>query len=146
MRPDLSEGLAGEEEDELDDVRRLGRVWVRERGTVEIMRWEGDLVDSLFDKLEQQVSGMGGMSGARVADDVCCSRSSMAMMFLMRWLRLTPTLLYPRSALLMAAPIHLPAHTCSTHCHDRMPVCPTPSHPPLLVPPRSLLRPSLSIV
>lgn len=44
-----------EEEEALDDVRRMGRVWVRERGSVEIMRWEGDSVDSLFDKLEQQV-------------------------------------------------------------------------------------------
>lgn len=50
----------GEEEEELEgdmnDVRRLGLVWVRERGTGDIMRWEGDLIDSIFDKLEQQVS------------------------------------------------------------------------------------------
>ena len=43
------------DEDELGDVKRMGEVWVKERGTVEIMGWEGDLVDSLFDKLEQQV-------------------------------------------------------------------------------------------
>ena len=44
-----------ENEDELEDVKRMTRVWVRERATVEIMNWQGDLVDSLFDKLEQQV-------------------------------------------------------------------------------------------
>ncbi|GFZ50848.1 hypothetical protein JCM24511_08606 [Saitozyma sp. JCM 24511] len=43
-----------DEDEELDDVRRMGRVWVRERGTVEIQQWEGDLIDSLLDKLEQQ--------------------------------------------------------------------------------------------
>lgn len=45
----------GPEEGELDDLRRLGRVWVRERGTPDILAWEGDLIDSLLDKLEQQV-------------------------------------------------------------------------------------------
>ncbi|RSH88447.1 GINS complex subunit [Apiotrichum porosum] len=44
----------GPEEGELDDLRRLGRVWVRERGTPDILAWEGDLIDSLLDKLEQQ--------------------------------------------------------------------------------------------
>lgn len=49
--------LDGEEdEDEGNDVRRMGRIWVKERGTVDIMQWEGDLIDTLFDKLEQQVS------------------------------------------------------------------------------------------
>ncbi|ORY35645.1 hypothetical protein BCR39DRAFT_511283 [Naematelia encephala] len=43
-----------DDEDELDDVSRMGKVWVRERGTVDVMRWEGDLIDTLFDKLEQQ--------------------------------------------------------------------------------------------
>ena len=43
--------------DELDDVKKLGRVWVKERGTVDLMGWEGELIDVLFDKLEQQVSG-----------------------------------------------------------------------------------------
>ncbi len=49
--------LDGDEGDEmdLDDVKRMGRIWLRERGTVEILHWEGDLVDALFDKLEQQV-------------------------------------------------------------------------------------------
>ncbi|KAI9637570.1 uncharacterized protein MKK02DRAFT_23629 [Dioszegia hungarica] len=41
-------------EGDMDDVRRLGVVWVRERGTGEIMSWEGDLIDSIFDKLDQQ--------------------------------------------------------------------------------------------
>lgn len=50
------------EEGELDDLRRLGRVWVRERGTPAILAWEGELLDSLLDKVEQQVrlSGCGG--------------------------------------------------------------------------------------
>lgn len=47
-----------EEEDDGNDVRRMGRIWVKERGTVDIMQWEGDLIDTLFDKLEQQVSSM----------------------------------------------------------------------------------------
>ena len=52
---ELELGLDGEEDDDLDDVNRMGRVWVRERGTTGIMRWEGDLIDNLLDKLEQQV-------------------------------------------------------------------------------------------
>lgn len=52
---ELDPGLA---EDELDDVRRLGRVLVRERGTPGLLEWEGELVDSLLDKLEQQVRGV----------------------------------------------------------------------------------------
>lgn len=47
--------LDGEEEEDLDDVRRMGKVWVRERGTVDVMPWEGELIDTLFDKLVQQV-------------------------------------------------------------------------------------------
>ena len=43
-----------EDDEDLDDVRKLGRAWVKERGTVDIMPWAGDLIDSLFDKLEQQ--------------------------------------------------------------------------------------------
>lgn len=43
------------EEDDSDDVQRLARAWVKERGTQAIMQWEGDLMDELFDKLEQQV-------------------------------------------------------------------------------------------
>lgn len=50
----LSPGL---DEDELDDVRRLARIWVRERGTPTILAWEGDLLDSLLAKIEQQVGG-----------------------------------------------------------------------------------------
>ena len=49
-------GLDEVEEQTVDDVRRMSKAWVKERGTVDIMRWEGDLVDNLFDKLEQQVS------------------------------------------------------------------------------------------
>ncbi|WVR09486.1 hypothetical protein IAU60_006554 [Kwoniella sp. DSM 27419] len=54
----LGEGDGGEMDldlEDLDDVRRIGLVWVKERGTPEIMPWEGDLVDNIFDKLEQQV-------------------------------------------------------------------------------------------
>jgi hypothetical protein len=50
-----SEMDEGEDEDEGNDVKRLGRIWVKERGTGDIMPWEGDLMDALFDKLEQQV-------------------------------------------------------------------------------------------
>jgi hypothetical protein len=49
-------GMEGyEDEDEGNDVKRLGRVWVKERGMGDILAWEGDLMDGLFDKLEQQV-------------------------------------------------------------------------------------------
>ncbi|OXG78873.1 hypothetical protein C349_04630 [Cryptococcus neoformans var. grubii Br795] len=59
---DLREGNATnwEEIDEemeiedMDDVRKMGLVWTRERGTTDIMPWEGELVDALLDKLEQQ--------------------------------------------------------------------------------------------
>ena len=44
-----------EDDEDVDDVRRMGKVWVKERGTVNLMSWEGDLMDTLFDKLEQQV-------------------------------------------------------------------------------------------
>jgi hypothetical protein len=47
--------LDDEDEGEMDDVRKMGKVWVKERGTVDLMSWEGDLIDTLFDKLEQQV-------------------------------------------------------------------------------------------
>jgi hypothetical protein len=56
VQDELGEEDGDGDERELDDVRRLGKVWVRERGMVGIGQWEGDLVDSLFDKLEQQVS------------------------------------------------------------------------------------------
>ncbi|KAK8854666.1 hypothetical protein IAR55_003405 [Kwoniella newhampshirensis] len=42
------------EMEEMDDVKRMGMIWVKERGTNDIMGWEGDLIDGLFDKLEQQ--------------------------------------------------------------------------------------------
>jgi hypothetical protein len=45
-----------DDEDEGNDVKRLGKVWVKERGMGDILPWEGDLMDQLFDKLEQQVS------------------------------------------------------------------------------------------
>lgn len=57
---DMDEG----EED--NDVKRLGGCWVRERGTGDIMPWEGDLIDLLFDKLEQQVSTT---TAARIASE-----------------------------------------------------------------------------
>lgn len=44
------------EDDEMDDMKRMCRAWVRERGTLDIMAWEGDLIDGLMDKLEQQAS------------------------------------------------------------------------------------------
>lgn len=44
------------DDEEDNDVKRLGRCWVKERGTGDVMPWEGDLIDLLFDKLEQQVS------------------------------------------------------------------------------------------
>lgn len=52
----LGELDMGDDDDDGNDVKHLGRIWVKERGTVEIMPWEGDLIDQLFDKLEQQVS------------------------------------------------------------------------------------------
>jgi hypothetical protein len=53
-----SELYEDEDEDEGNDVKRLGRIWVKERGTGDIMPWEGDLMDALFDKLEQQVRSL----------------------------------------------------------------------------------------
>ena len=53
---DTDTGIEADEDDDLDDVRKMGKVWVKERGTVDIMPWEGELIDTLFDKLEQQVS------------------------------------------------------------------------------------------
>ena len=44
-----------DEEGPVGDVERMARAWVKERGTGDILAWEGDVVDSLFDKLEQQV-------------------------------------------------------------------------------------------
>lgn len=38
-----------------NDIKRLSRAWVKERGTQEIMRWEGDVVEDCLHKLTQQV-------------------------------------------------------------------------------------------
>ncbi|WVO14397.1 hypothetical protein L204_102030 [Cryptococcus depauperatus] len=40
--------------EDIDDARRLGMAWTKERGTVDIMQWEGELMDTVLDKLEQQ--------------------------------------------------------------------------------------------
>jgi hypothetical protein len=53
------------DESDLDDVRRLARAWVRERGTPGVLAWEGDVLDSLLDKLEQQVSVVEWRGGRR---------------------------------------------------------------------------------
>jgi hypothetical protein len=42
-----------------NDVKRLIRAWMRERGTRDIMDWEGDLVDTVLNKVDQQVSKHG---------------------------------------------------------------------------------------
>ena len=57
--------MEDEDEDEGNDVKRLGRIWVKERGTGDIMPWEGDLMDTLFDKLEQQVCLPRGLEQKR---------------------------------------------------------------------------------
>lgn len=57
--------MEDEAEDEGNDVKRLGRIWVKERGTGDIMPWEGDLMDTLFDKLEQQVCLPRGLEQKR---------------------------------------------------------------------------------
>lgn len=38
-----------------DDLRLLERAWVKERGVTAVLQWEGELVDSVLDKVEQQV-------------------------------------------------------------------------------------------
>jgi hypothetical protein len=38
-----------------NDVKRFIRVWMRERGTRDIMLWEGDLLETILYKVEQQV-------------------------------------------------------------------------------------------
>lgn len=38
-----------------DDLRLLERAWVKERGVAAVLQWEGELVDSVLDKVEQQV-------------------------------------------------------------------------------------------
>ncbi|KAJ9123319.1 hypothetical protein QFC22_001518 [Naganishia vaughanmartiniae] len=49
-------GAQDEDEEEETDVKRLTKVWVRERGTPEIMQWEGELVEECLHRLQQQVS------------------------------------------------------------------------------------------
>ncbi|KAJ9123769.1 hypothetical protein QFC24_003543 [Naganishia onofrii] len=52
-------GLGGEQEEDEEEeteVKRLTKVWVRERGTPEIMQWEGELVEECLHRLQQQVS------------------------------------------------------------------------------------------
>ena len=39
-----------------NDVKWLIRAWMRERGTRDIMLWEGDLLETILHKVEQQVS------------------------------------------------------------------------------------------
>lgn len=62
------------DEEDLDDVRRMGKVWVRERGTVDIMRWEGELVDGLFDKLEQQVGWISPLCSFAIGEKRLASK------------------------------------------------------------------------
>ena len=39
-----------------NDVKQLIRAWMRERGTRDIMLWEGELLETILHKVEQQVS------------------------------------------------------------------------------------------
>ncbi|KAJ9104350.1 hypothetical protein QFC19_003992 [Naganishia cerealis] len=48
------DGDAEEEDEDENDVGRLTKVWVRERGTPEIMQWEGELVEECLHKMGQQ--------------------------------------------------------------------------------------------
>lgn len=52
-------GVQKEDEEEETEVKRLTKVWVRERGTPEIMQWEGELVEECLHRLQQQVSPQG---------------------------------------------------------------------------------------
>jgi hypothetical protein len=56
---ELGEGLEDFEayqfEDD-NDVKQLIRALMRERGTRDIMLWEGELLDTVLHKVEQQVS------------------------------------------------------------------------------------------
>lgn len=45
----------GEGDEEDTRVRRLMRAWVAERAAPSVLRWEGDIVDDLMHKVEQQV-------------------------------------------------------------------------------------------
>ncbi len=41
--------------EDVSEVVRLSQAWVRERGTVDLMRWEGEVVEDCLTKLTQQV-------------------------------------------------------------------------------------------
>ncbi|WWC71449.1 uncharacterized protein I206_105405 [Kwoniella pini CBS 10737] len=43
-----------EEEEDLNDIKKLNKFWIKERGIPELSNWQGDLIDEIFDKLEQQ--------------------------------------------------------------------------------------------
>lgn len=63
----LAEMLEREDE-EMDDMKRICRIWVKERGTPDIMQWEGDLIDNLMNKLEQQVGHLLVSSSASTSE------------------------------------------------------------------------------
>ncbi|KAJ9110574.1 hypothetical protein QFC20_002903 [Naganishia adeliensis] len=52
---DLPEGEESDEES-INDVTRLIKAWVRERGTPDLMTWQGDLVEECLHKLGQQAT------------------------------------------------------------------------------------------
>jgi GINS complex subunit 4 len=56
----------GEMEQE-NDVIRLSRAWVKERGTTDIMKWEGELVEDCLEKLSQQVPSVSLLGSHRQA-------------------------------------------------------------------------------
>lgn len=49
-----------------DDLRLLERAWVKERGVADVLQWEGELVDSVLDKVEQQVSILWSVGARRM--------------------------------------------------------------------------------
>lgn len=52
---DASVPMDDGDEADMDNVRKLGMIWVRERGTVDIMPWEGQLVNDVLEVLDRQV-------------------------------------------------------------------------------------------
>lgn len=54
LKPVFSQQQLSQPEAE-DDLRLLERAWVKERGVAAVLQWEGELVDSVLDKVEQQV-------------------------------------------------------------------------------------------
>lgn len=50
------EDFEGFEFEDDNDVKQLIRAWMRERGTRDIMLWEGELLETVLHKVEQQVS------------------------------------------------------------------------------------------